>query len=283
MSFRHISLSFKVVIQLLLEVWGRKSLGMWCLISPTRKKWLFACRTRDEIWNHLCQQKTGVSVWFCRWVEGERKPWTMDSLPRDLPLYWVWSESTFFSGAPWNFVYSVCALVINCFTFFQGLLCVSNSLPKFARFFFFLTFYFVLEYELTHWKRPWCWEGLGQEEKGTTEDEMAGWHHWLDGRESEWTPGVGDGQGGLACCDSWGHRELDTTERLKWTEQFINNGVLVSGVQQNDSVISHTRISILFQILFPVRLLQNIKQSYWYCLVFLTFSIIVAILGSWQT
>jgi len=44
----------------------------------------------------------------------------------------------------------------------------------------------------------------GQEEKGTTEDEMAGWHHWLDGRESEWTPGVGDGQGGLACCDSWG-------------------------------------------------------------------------------
>ena len=42
----------------------------------------------------------------------------------------------------------------------------------------------------------------GQEEKGTTEDEMAGWHHGLDGRESEWTPGVGDGQGGLACCDS---------------------------------------------------------------------------------
>ena len=58
----------------------------------------------------------------------------------------------------------------------------------------------------------------GQEEKGTTEDEMAGWHHWLDGYESEWTPGVGDGQGGLACCDSWGHKESDTTERLNWTE-----------------------------------------------------------------
>ena len=57
----------------------------------------------------------------------------------------------------------------------------------------------------------------GQEEKGTTEDEMAGWHHWLDGRESEWTPGVGDGQGGLACCDSWGRKESDTTEQLKWT------------------------------------------------------------------
>ena len=58
----------------------------------------------------------------------------------------------------------------------------------------------------------------GQEEKGTTEDEMAGWHPWLNGRESEWTPGVGDGQGGLGCCDSWGSKESDTTERLKWTE-----------------------------------------------------------------
>ena len=46
----------------------------------------------------------------------------------------------------------------------------------------------------------------GQEEKGMTEDEITGWHHWLDGRESEWTPGVGDGQGGLVCCDSWGRR-----------------------------------------------------------------------------
>ena len=52
----------------------------------------------------------------------------------------------------------------------------------------------------------------GQEEKGTTEDEMAGWHHRLDGHEFEWMPGVGDGQGGLACCVSWGHTELDTAE-----------------------------------------------------------------------
>ena len=58
----------------------------------------------------------------------------------------------------------------------------------------------------------------GQEENGMTEDEMAGWHHQLDGHEFEWTPGVGDGQGGLACCDSWGHKESDTTERLNWTE-----------------------------------------------------------------
>ena len=73
--------------------------------------------------------------------------------------------------------------------------------------------------ELTHWKRLWCWEGWGQEEKGMTEDELAGWHHGLDGRESEWTPEDGDGQGGLACCDSWGCKESDTTERLKWTER----------------------------------------------------------------
>ena len=50
-----------------------------------------------------------------------------------------------------------------------------------------------------------------------TEDEMAGWHHRLDGHGFGWTPGVGDGQGGLACCDSWGHKESDTTERLNRT------------------------------------------------------------------
>ena len=58
----------------------------------------------------------------------------------------------------------------------------------------------------------------GQGEKGTPEDEMAGWHHWLDGRESEWTPGDGDGQGGLVCCDSWGRKVSDTTERLIWSD-----------------------------------------------------------------
>ena len=58
----------------------------------------------------------------------------------------------------------------------------------------------------------------GQEEKGTTEDEMTWWHHGLSGHESEWTPGDVDGQGGLSCCDSWGHKESNTTERLNWTE-----------------------------------------------------------------
>ena len=78
--------------------------------------------------------------------------------------------------------------------------------------FFFFSFCRILS-RYSNAGRDW-----GQEKKGMTEDEMAGWHHWLDGRESEWTPGVGDGQGGLVCCDSWGRKALDTTERLNWTE-----------------------------------------------------------------
>lgn len=132
MSFHHLSLSFKVAIQLLLEIWGRKSLGMWYHISLTHKKWLLVFQPRNEIWNHLYQQKTGVYVCFCRWMEREHKPRTMESLPWDLPLCWAWSESTFFSGDPWNFVYLVCDLMIYCFTFFQGLLCVCDFPPKFA-------------------------------------------------------------------------------------------------------------------------------------------------------
>jgi len=70
-----------------------------------------------------------------------------------------------------------------------------------------------LEKTLSDAGRDW-----GQEEKGTTEDEMAGWHYQLYGHEFGWNPGVGDGQGGLACCNSWGHKEWDTTEWLNWTE-----------------------------------------------------------------
>ena len=62
-------------------------------------------------------------------------------------------------------------------------------------------------------RRDW-----GQEEKGITEDEFAEWHLRLDGCEFEWTPGFGDEQRGLACCNSWDHKELDTTDQLNWTE-----------------------------------------------------------------
>ena len=67
--------------------------------------------------------------------------------------------------------------------------------------------------EKTHAGRDW-----GQEEKGMIEDEMVGWHHQLNGHGFGWTSGVGDGQGGLACCSSWGCKESYMTERLNWTE-----------------------------------------------------------------
>ena len=76
----------------------------------------------------------------------------------------------------------------------------------------------------------------GQEEKGMTEDEMAGWHHQLNGHEFEWTPGVGDGQWGLVCCSSWGCKESDMTERLNWTE-WMNIDIL-------------NKVQILFIFLF---------------------------------
>ena len=68
------------------------------------------------------------------------------------------------------------------------------------------------------WKDPDAGQDWGQEEKEMTEDEMVGWHHRLDGYEFEQALGVGDAQGGLACCSPWGHKELDITEQWNWTE-----------------------------------------------------------------
>ena len=67
-------------------------------------------------------------------------------------------------------------------------------------------------------KGPDAGKDWGQEEKGTTEDEMVGWHHRLNGQEFGWTLGVVDGQGGLGCCGPWGHKESDRIEQLNWTE-----------------------------------------------------------------
>ena len=67
-------------------------------------------------------------------------------------------------------------------------------------------------------KDPDAGKDWGREEKGMTEDEIVGWCHQLNGHGFGWTPGVDDGQGGLACYSSWGHKESDTTERLNWTE-----------------------------------------------------------------
>ena len=72
------------------------------------------------------------------------------------------------------------------------------------------------------WKRPRCWERLKAGGEGVTNNEMVGWHHWLFGHKFEWTPGVGDGQGILLCCSPRGLEELDTTEKLDWTELKVN-------------------------------------------------------------
>ena len=70
-------------------------------------------------------------------------------------------------------------------------------------------------------KDPDAGKDWRQEEKRTTEDEMVGWHHWLNGHEFEWAPGVGDGQGSLQCCSLCGHKESDLTEWLNWTELIL--------------------------------------------------------------
>ena len=76
------------------------------------------------------------------------------------------------------------------------------------------------------WKDPdagkdWWWE-----EKGITEDEMVGWHHRLNGHWFGWTPGVGDGQGGLVCCGPWGRKESNMTEWLNWTDWYKSSWVI---------------------------------------------------------
>ena len=75
------------------------------------------------------------------------------------------------------------------------------------------------------WKYPDAGKDWGQEEKGTTENEMVGWRHQLNGHGFGWTPGVGDGQGGLACCSSWGHKKSDMTEQLNWIENIRTSPV----------------------------------------------------------
>ena len=71
-------------------------------------------------------------------------------------------------------------------------------------------------------KDPDAGKDWRQEEKGTTEDEMDGWHNQLDGHGFKQAPGVGDGQGSLVCCNPWGRKESDTTERLNWTELIVH-------------------------------------------------------------
>ena len=103
----------------------------------------------------------------------------------------------------------------------------------------------------------------GQEEKGTTEDKMAGWHHRLDGHGFGWTRGVSDGQGGLECCDSWGHKESDMTEQLNWTDRVKN---------WNEKVLA-SQLCVTLCDLFAHQVPQSTefsRQEYWRGLLFPT-------------
>ena len=93
---------------------------------------------------------------------------------------------------------------------------------------------------------------------------MAVWHHWLDGRESEWTPGVGDGQGGLACCNSWGRRESDMTEWLNWTE--LNNILLDIRICQ-----IYQLYSLRHHLFFSHDMYQNQNFPFIYMVIWLAF------------
>ena len=99
-----------------------------------------------------------------------------------------------------------------------------------------------------------------QKEKGMTENEMVGWHHQLYGHEFEQAPGVGDGQGSLACCSC---KESDTTEWLNWLNwlnwQPINNVVIVSNRQQKNSAI-HIHVFILLQTPLLFRMPHNCTE-----------------------
>ena len=122
----------------------------------------------------------------------------------------------------------------------------------------------------------------GQEEKGTAEDEMAGWHHWLDGSESQWTLGAGDGQGGLACWHSWGRKESDPTEWLNWTELILLHKLedkkYIYTVFYTDSHLNHFLCSSFLLWIWitiissPSEKLHSRFLLIWECLISLSFS-----------
>ena len=106
------------------------------------------------------------------------------------------------------------------------------------------------------WKDPDAGEDWGKEEKGMTEHEMVGCHYWLNGHGFGWTPGISDGQGGLACCGSWGRKESDTTEQLNLTElNYIRPGLLSQTTWVPIPTLPLTMSVILGKLIYLLKLL----------------------------
>ena len=116
-------------------------------------------------------------------------------------------------------------------------------------------------------KYPVAGRDWGQEEKGTTEDEMAGWHHQLNGHEFEWTLGAGDGQGGLACCNSWERKKLDTTENLNWTE-LMQDQCLAMKCHHFDYFTGCTELLYWFYFIGSCKYFKIFIYYYFYCYIF---------------
>ena len=115
------------------------------------------------------------------------------------------------------------------------------------------------------WKDPDDGKDWGQEEKGMTEDEMVGWHHRLDGHRFGWSLRVGDGQGGLGCCSSWGCKESDMTEQLNWTElnwKYLTKFIPIHNENYQHTVNRQEMLKFQFQ-----RVYEKNLQVTSYCLV----------------
>ena len=118
------------------------------------------------------------------------------------------------------------------------------------------------------WEDPDAGKDWGQEENGTKEDEMVGWHHQHNGHGFGWTLGIGDGQGGLVCCSSWGHKESDTTE-LNWTElsSCLNKNVAERSVLEFHKAASRIDLNT---ILISKKLLNVVNVNLKYIHTILT-------------
>ena len=115
-------------------------------------------------------------------------------------------------------------------------------------------------------KDPDAGKDWRREVKGTTEDEMVGWHHWLDGHEFEQAQGVGDGQGGLACCSPWGHKESDMTEQLNWTAHSANTSEIVFLWAFLTSLETSTELYFLWIVLENHHFMKiKIHYFFWKC------------------